>query len=127
MKQLLKEIQFEINIHLMQGYLKIRALFDQDPSPHLIIKCDKEVNLVRERISQYPNQTNIKFKEYYVIKQNENLILRSIKEMIQVSDAIKEETAQAKYKYNTKLNFLHLSARNAFPSRLVTTSMLKYI
>jgi hypothetical protein len=47
--------------------------------------------------------------------------------MIQVSDAIKEETAQAKYKYNTKLNFLYLSTRNAFPSRLVTTSMLKYV
>jgi hypothetical protein len=35
----------------MQGHLKIRALFDQDPSPYLIIKCDKEVNLIRERIS----------------------------------------------------------------------------
>ena len=91
MKQLLKEIQFEINIHLMQGHLKIRALFDQDPSPHLIIKCNKEVNLVRERISQYPNQTNIKFNGYYVIKQNENLLSRSIKEIIQVSNAVEEE------------------------------------
>ena len=51
MKQLLEEMQFEVNIYLIRGYPKIRALFNQDPGPHLIIKCNKEVNLIRERIS----------------------------------------------------------------------------
>jgi len=50
-----------------------------------------------------------------------------IKEMFRVNNIIEEEIAQAKHKYNSKINFLHLHTRNDFASRAITTSMIKCI
>jgi len=52
---------------------------------------------------------------------------RLIKEMFQVNDIIKEEIAQAKHKYNRKIDFLNLHTRNAFTSGVVTILIIKYI
>ena len=47
--------------------------------------------------------------------------------MFQVNDIIKEEIAQAKYKYDSKIDFFNLYTRNAFTSSTVTTLMIKCI
>ena len=56
-----------------------------------MLKCDKEVNSVGERIHQYLTLTKIKFKGYYAIEQNSQILLRLIKEIFRVIDIIKEE------------------------------------
>jgi len=127
MKELLNRISFKVTFHPITRYLKIRAPFAKDPGLYLILKCDKEARLSRESIDSKPNDTNLKYYGNYIITKYNTMLLRSVKELIRINNAIDSEIAQTKYKLDMKVEFINMNTRDTFSISSVTISMIKYV
>ena len=46
----IKEVTIDIEVEQIRGYPKVLPLFQQDPAPYLIIKCNKEAQKVQKEI-----------------------------------------------------------------------------
>ena len=49
--EIIKNIIIQIIIELINRYLKIRAPFQKDPVPYLILKCDWELKRIRMEVA----------------------------------------------------------------------------
>ena len=85
-REILEITNFTISINIILGYPKVRALFAEDPKPHLIIQCNREARKVWEQIYTYTNQSNIKFSSIFTIKKDGAIINILVKEIIWVND-----------------------------------------
>jgi len=90
MREILEDSSFEIIITLITK-LKIKALFRDNPGPHLILKCNKEARIIQETIKSQSNIINIKFYGKYVIAKDREILIRLIKEIVCVNDASNSE------------------------------------
>ena len=126
-KDLLQRIKFNVNIHLIKSHEKVIGTFEQNPMKHLIKECDRRAKSTREQIESKRNCHNIKFYGNYCLKREGELQSRSIKEVIRILDARKEENEYAKKKYKHKFEFIDIEARNAFMAGKVTTAMIKFV
>ena len=113
-KQLMKKINFEVEIKLMRGHEKGVVRYENEPVKWLIRQCDKEAEQAREEAMKQMRESNIKYYGRYSLMKDSIVQMRSVKEILRVIDSKEEESKQAKKKLEYKLNFVDLEARNSF-------------
>jgi len=126
-KNKLDQIEFEVKIVWNKGHEKVIGNYSQNPTKHLLKECDRRAKLLRENISSKEMTTNIRFYGNYCLKQNNEMKLKSVNEVMRISDAREVEFEYCKKKLGFKYDMVDLEARNAFKGGKVTTSMIKCV
>ena len=126
-KDKMNRIKFQVKIVWNKGHEKNIGAYGQHPTKHLLRECDKIARGVRENLNQKEGITNIKFYGNYALKQDDQIHLRSINEIIRRIDAKEDEYDYAKTKLGYRYDMVDIEARNAFKVGRVTTAMLKCV
>ena len=71
--------------------------------------------------------TNIRFYGSYCLKQDDEVKLKSVNEVIRIMDAKESEEEYCRNKLGYKYDMVDLEARNAFKVGKVTRSMIKCV
>jgi len=89
-KEILNSISkthISINLRCIDGHKPIKHPYDQDLGLYLLKLCDNVAQYIQQMIDQRENEYNIRFYSEYSLKQNNQLVSRSINETIRRIDA----------------------------------------
>ena len=89
-------------------------------------ECDEEARALRENIEDQPNKINIKYLGLCMVKVQGIISNTYVKEMVSKVDAREIEEAYVKEKIGYNAEYVDVEARNVFPMKKVTTSIIKY-
>jgi len=126
-KQKIDQIKFDVKIVWNKGHEKEIGEYRQQPTKHLLRECDKRSKSVRENMHRKEQTTNIRFYGNYCIKQNNEVKLKSVNEILRIHDARESEQEYCRKKLGYKYDMIDLEARNTFKVGKVTTSMIKCV
>jgi len=124
-KEIMQELKFDVEIKLITRYKKEKITFEEKPLKYLLSKCDAEASKMRKQIQEKSNATNIKHVGKCALKVAGNITTNSIQETIRIVDGIRNEREQLKSKLKHHYDLIDLDARNAFPAKKVTASVIK--
>jgi len=88
-KRLLRKIKFDININLVCRHENEIEQYRLQPLKHLIKECDLKSRYAREEVLRNESITNVKYYSSYALMLKDNIISRSIQEVIRIVDAKK--------------------------------------
>ena len=89
-KEVIEVTNIRIEIICTKGYTKITIPYNKDPDSHLMIICHKNAERVRIECYNKSEIHNIRYFSRYVLRYNNILILRNIKEAICIIDVKKQ-------------------------------------